>query len=94
MSDFSNNPDALVKHNKANCALDIVLARSVDWKILSHCDGRAVKNHVEYGHLKAEPIVSLQSDRTFMKKCNNATSNALKPTKIWKENSKRNEQPS
>ena len=38
-----------------------------DWKILSHCDGQAVKQAVEYRARKAHPIEELQSLVTLKK---------------------------
>ena len=43
--------------------------RKVDWKTLAHCDGQAVKLAVEYGGLKAERVLILQSRRIFDKTC-------------------------
>ena len=47
----------------------MALPKDVDWRILSHCDGQAVRKEVEYGDRDAMTVLRLRPLESFLTEC-------------------------
>ena len=47
----------------------MALPKGVDWRILSHCDGQAVRKEVEYGDRDAMTVLRLRPLESFLTEC-------------------------
>ena len=43
--------------------------KEVDWRILSHCDGQAVRQLIEYGNREAKVVLRLRPIDAFKRDC-------------------------